>query len=550
MCLRLRTGTSAFPALVILRHMLIVPYHSTVHRRVAFSRMMACLAALVLTLTITPAQSQQKPEPTAQPFNAAVYRVGERLTYDVSIAQFVSAAHVELSVAGRGRYFDRDGVELRAHIKTSGLINVAWVALNNDFVTYVDAATGLPYRSETIVRDSGGPTQASRDLSQPTTPAVNPILRTGDFPGTYNLLSAIYRMRAMPLAEGASFSLNASAEGQSYDADVKIIDRQVVKTPVGSFNTLVARVSLSESPLSNIRVYLSDDEWHVPVLVTAKHRYGPIRAELAASHLAPPSATPTGTPKPVIPTDGKPTPPTGGTLVPASEKSLNLPFKVGEELNYQVYLGTTTQPVGSATFAVSARGRYFNREGLLLTATAQTTNIGARVFPVNDKLSSYVDPETLLPFRTEMNFAEGTWRSKRGYNIDQNRGAVTTDEQKRIEIPVGTHDLISLLYAIRTFDLSPPTSSLAPQKRNAISILAINQPRTLFVTSLKRETIELSGQKVPALLLALTSDDGTADKLQLRLWVGDDYRHLPLRIEAVTPLGPVRADLTIKPGSQ
>jgi len=168
------------------------------------------------------------------------------------------------------------------------------------------------------------------------------------------------------------------------------------------------------------------------------------------------------------------------------------------------------------------------------------------VFYVNDKISSYVDPETLLPFRTEMNFAEGQWRSTRGYNIDQNRGTVTTDDRKRIEIPVGTHDLISLLYAIRTFDLSPPSTSLSQPKRNAISILAINQPRTLFVTAQKRETIELNGQKVPALLLTLTSDDGTADRLQLRLWVGDDSRHLPLRIAAVTPLGPVRADLTIR----
>lgn len=528
--------------------MSIVPYHSTVHRRVAFSRMMACLATLVMALTIAPAQSPQKSEPAAQPFNASVYRAGERLTYDVSIAQFVSAAHIELSVAGRGQYFDREGIELRAHVKTSGLINVAWVALNNDYVTYVDAATGQPYRTQTILRDATGDTDSSRNISQPTNAASLP---SREIPGTYNLLSAIYRLRAMPLAEGVSFSLNAQSENQIFDADVKIIDRQVIKTPVGSFNTLVARVSLSESPLSNIRVYLSDDEWHVPVLVTAKHRYGPIRAELAASHLTPPAASPTTSPRPVVPTtDGKPTPPVGGTLVPVSGTTLNLPFKVGEALNYQVYVGTTPQPAGQITFSVSERGRYYNRDGLLLTATARTTNAGARLFPVNDTISSFVDPETLLPFRTEMNLAEGTWRTKRAYSLDQNRGAVTTDDQKRIEIPVGTHDLISLLYAIRTFDLTPPTSSLAPQKRNAISILAINQPRTLFVTSLKRETIELGGQKVPALLLILTSDDGTADKLQLRLWVGDDYRHLPLRIEAMTPLGPVRADLAINPTSR
>jgi uncharacterized protein DUF3108 len=187
---------------------------------------------------------------------------------------------------------------------------------------------------------------------------------------------------------------------------------------------------------------------------------------------------------------------------------------------------------------VASRGRYFNRDGLLFSAGVQTTGTGARIFFVNDKISSYVDPETLLPFRTELNLAEGRWRSNRNYNVDQDRGTVTTDKRERIEIPVGTHDLLSLLYAIRTFDLTPI-------KRNAISFLAISQARTLFVTSQRRETIELGGQKIPAVLLTLTSDDGTADRLQLRLWVGDDSRHLPLRIAAVTPLGPVRADLAI-----
>lgn len=529
-----------------LRRASTVPYHSQVHRRVVFSRTAACLAALVLALTTV--KAQQKPETTVVPFNPGVYRVGERLTYDVSFAQFMSAAHVELFVAGRGRYFDREGIELRAHVETSGVINVALLALNHDYTTYVDVATGLPYRSQQIVREAGRTVEASSDYNQPAgTEALPAKLRAGEFPGTYELLSAVYRLRAMPLSEGVSFSINVRNDTQTYEADIKIVGRELVKTHVGSFNTLVARVSINEGPLSNIRVYLSEDEWHVPVLITAKHKDGEIRAELAASQLTPPAPTATTTPRTIVPSDGQTPVTRPTTTIPASSTSLNLPFRVGEQLNYQVYFATTSQPVGSVTFSVASRGRYFNRDGLLLTATAQTTSAGARIFYVNNKISSYVDPETLLPFRTEMNFAEGQWRNTRGYNIDQNRGAVITDDRKRIEIPVGTHDLISLLYAIRTFDLSPPTSALAPQKRNAISILAISQPRTLFVTSQKRETIELGTQKVPAILLTLTSDDGTADRLQLRVWVGDDSRHLPLRIAAVTPLGPVRADLIIAP---
>jgi len=126
-------------------------------------------------------------------------------------------------------------------------------------------------------------------------------------------------------------------------------------------------------------------------------------------------------------------------------------------------------------------------------------------------------------------------------NLDQERGAATSEQpRERIDIPVGTHDMISAFYALRTFDLTI-------QKANSISIMAIHRPRTLTVKALKRETIELNGQKIPAIRLQLTTDDPQADRLQVRIWVGDDVRHLPLRLAAVTEVGPVHADLIVVP---
>ena len=180
-----------------LRHPSPVSYHSNVHRKVTFSRIAVCLAALVLTLTTVDAQ--QRPEAAVVPFNPAVYRVGERLTYNVSFAQFVSAAHVEMFVAGRGRYFDREGIELRAHVETSGIVNVALLALNNDYITYVDAVTGLPYRSQTVVREAGRATEASSEYNQPAgTEAIPGKLRAGEVPRHVRLA-----VRRLPYARDA-----------------------------------------------------------------------------------------------------------------------------------------------------------------------------------------------------------------------------------------------------------------------------------------------------------------------------------------------------------
>ena len=78
-------------------------------------------------------------------------------------------------------------------------------------------------------------------------------------------------------------------------------------------------------------------------------------------------------------------------------------------------------------------------------------------------------------------------------------------------------------------------------------MLVENDPKTLYVEASRRETIQLGGRDVPAVALSLTTDDPQPDKFQIRMWVSDDRRRLPLRFTCTTELGPLRADLAILP---
>ena len=129
-------------------------YHPSVCANVKSPLNTGLLITLIFFLTGT-AIAQPKPEAGPPPFNAAVYRAGERLTYNVSYSQFVSAAHIELFVVGRGTFFEHDGIQLKAHVETTGVINVALLSLNNDYTTYVFSESGLPYRSQQVVREAG-----------------------------------------------------------------------------------------------------------------------------------------------------------------------------------------------------------------------------------------------------------------------------------------------------------------------------------------------------------------------------------------------------------
>jgi Protein of unknown function (DUF3108) len=507
--------------------------------------------AIILTVLVLPSAAQRRGEVTTLPFADAPYFIGERLTYNISFSNFVSAGHVELFVAARGTFFGRDAIQLSAHVETTGVVYAALYSLNNDYNSYVDPSTGLPFRVQQVVREAVRSSNTSSDFNQPAGTAAIPEKSRGESPGTYDLLSALYRMRALPLAEGSTYYLSVRSDIQEYQAELRIKGREAVKTNVGTFNAIVGHVRVANNSVANdyhLQIYFTDDERHVPILLTAKLRAGEIRAELAGSQLLPPAPvkatppnkvadvaqpapTPRLSPEPPIIASGPGSP----NLLP-----LGFPFRIGEQLNYRIYLASVQQPVGLVSYQLRARSRYFDRDGLMLTVSAQTTDAAQRLFVANDQLITYVEPQALLPFRSESNLAEGKRRSNETWTINQDHGTATNQSGKRIEMPVGTHDYLSIFYSVRTMNLAPP-------KRNAVSILVNGRAKTLIITALKRETIQLDSEKIPAIQLSLTTDDPQPDKFALRAWISDDDRRLPLRLTATTELGALRADLVILP---
>lgn len=493
----------------------------------------------------------------------AHFKVGEKLTYSVSFSNFPSAAHVELYVAGRGSYFSREGVELRAHVETVDVVRAALLAVNDYYFIYADPQTGTPYRAVTFAGAPPPPVlpavinaaSQSPDITALATPAAAEVA-----PPAQDFFSALYSLRALPLAPGASYPLTAQFAGVQYDAELRVTGRESIKTPAGSFNAIATQVRVKKNSAADdyrVRIYFSDDERRVPVLVTARHPAGEIRAALASDEIVLPR-TPAGLatqmpgfPSPSInpapanpnarPAPSPAAPPAKGAVT--SGALGDLPFHVGEQLNFNFYLGSSAQPVGTATFAVRSRGRFFNRDGLMITAAMGTGAALQSVFPVRDNVTTYVNPTTLLPFRNELQIQEGKHRLQAVVSLDQERGAAIANDGSTIDIPVGTYDFVSVLYALRSFDLAPP-------KRNAVSLLINKRPRTLFIASVSRDPIELGGKRIDAYQLALATDDADGDRFRLRLWVGTDKRRLPLRLLATTPLGLVRADLAIIPLTQ
>ncbi|MCA1614167.1 MAG: DUF3108 domain-containing protein, partial [Acidobacteria bacterium] len=413
------------------------------------------------------ARQQQPADVATAPVSPAPYRVGEKLTYTVSFSNFTVAAHTSLYVAGRGNYFGREGVELRAHVRTVGEVSAALLKLNNYYFSFVDPATGQPHRAQSVQGDS---LAFAGVLSAAGTPPIDVVTiptpaDAETAPGGFDFVSALFRLRALPLAPGARFRFTARHAGSQYDAELRVGGRENVNTPAGSFNALVATVRVPKNDAADdhrVTIYFTDDERHVPVLITARLPAGEVRAALASDETVAPvhgeqgAGQPGTAPTPTLPADpslpdpnARPTPRPAVSPTPAAggQAPAGLPFEVGEQLNFNFYLGNSTQPVGTASFQVRSRGTFYNRDGMLLTATMSTNQTLQNVFPVRDVISSYVDARTLLPFRNELQIQEGSHRLQGIVTLDQERGGALLPDGANIEIPVGTYDLVSVLYA-------------------------------------------------------------------------------------------------------
>src|SRR5262245_8388056 len=94
----------------------------TSSRKISFRPATILFAVAALSLLAASLLSTRSGAQTASgDSQAGGVRIGERLTYTVSIGRISNAAYAELYAVSRGRLSDKDAIELRARFKTLDL---------------------------------------------------------------------------------------------------------------------------------------------------------------------------------------------------------------------------------------------------------------------------------------------------------------------------------------------------------------------------------------------------------------------------------------------
>lgn len=231
------------------------------------------------------------------------------------------------------------------------------------------------------------------------------------------------------------------------------------------------------------------------------------------------------------------------------------PFTVGERLTYEVSWLNLTAAIAVMEVAPT-EGKGGISSTATLIGTAQSTPIITKFFPVDNRVESELDLDTLTPAHLAFRRREGKKKEDIEYTFHQKEGtviAVRGGTTESVSIPAGTHDIISCLYYTRAVLPPRPGASL---KMNVYHDKK-NRPVEVRVEGI--ETLEGGWGRVETVRVRVIMPFHGLfmNKGDIHVWVTNDERKTPVRMKAKVVLGVIVADLVdgwpgvgnVKPGS-
>ena len=229
-----------------------------------------------------------------------------------------------------------------------------------------------------------------------------------------------------------------------------------------------------------------------------------------------------------------------GSIEAEVASDLKRPFQVGERLTYEVSWLNITAAI--AVMEVVRMEGQNDRPVAKLVGTAQSTPIITKFFPVDNRVESELDLETLAPDHMTFRRREGKKKEDIEYVFRQREGTVTAvrgGTTESLPIPAGTQDIISCLYYTRTVLPPNPGASL---KMNVYHDKK-NRPIEVRVEAI--ETIEGAwGKSETVRVRVIMPFHGLfMNKGDIHVWVTNDEQKTPVRMKAKVVLGSIVADL-------
>lgn len=460
------------------------------------------------------------------------FKVGERLTYTVGFEKFTNVAFAELHTVSRGKIGDLDAVELRSKVKTLELVSAAFYLIDESRTVFASPDSGLPLYVSKIQNVGGLPKESIQNYL--TVPTAN-----------FDLVTMIYKIRH----SNGSGTINIQEGEKTYAVVFQTTLSEKIKTDAGEYDTSVVTIQsdyLTENGLKDFRINFSTDEARLPVSIRFRTGKGEFRARLASVQNPEPQADPLPTPSPVQ--TPRPTPVPVSTPRPYLDNQplgSDLSFELGETLEYK--LSSAGQPLATFVLQAKERKQVQGIDSLLLAATVTEASSPNGPVNVNDNIKAQVNPETLGPRRLDISFTGTLNTLNQVVLFDERTSLISFKGTNQVESPVGTHSILSLVYAIRSFNLKPSKDMANPINDTRVAVFWDTKPYIFTLRPSTAELITLQGEKVSAQLITINTGNPQLDSLNLKIWLSNDVRRIPLRFSAGTFQADLISDKAVQP---
>ena len=228
-------------------------------------------------------------------------------------------------------------------------------------------------------------------------------------------------------------------------------------------------------------------------------------------------------------------------------KEMAVPFRAGEVLEYDIGWSSYLT-AGTATVAVKEKKPSYNSLAYYVVAEGQPTPLLSKLYTLYYKADTLIDVYSLLPQRGSLYVREG--RRQRMKTTTFNQRAKTakyevqtaTNVQRDLSLPAFTQDALSALFVLRSIPMKPGEKFNMP----------VTDAGDIYKVQMQVGTVEpvttglgaVNGLKV---VPVVTAAKGTPPR-GIALWLSDDARRLPLKIEAQLPVGKFTVTLrTVRP---
>jgi hypothetical protein len=220
-----------------------------------------------------------------------------------------------------------------------------------------------------------------------------------------------------------------------------------------------------------------------------------------------------------------------------------VPFSPGETLSYDVSWSSYLT-AGSATLTVKEKKPSYGSDAYYIVAEGRPTPLLSRLYDLYYRADTLLDVYSLLPQRASIYSEEGKRHRTKVTTFDQAAKKAQYEVQtntvvkKELAIPAHSHDGLAALYVLRTIPLKQGDKLAMP-------ICDAGETYTVQIIIGGVETVKTGIGEVRAWKITPGVPSGTAGGTKrLTLWLSDDARRLPVRMQAQLALGSF--DLTLK----